>query len=203
MWYITRTVDATAEPVTTSEMKTHLRVDSASEDTYIDTLITAARQRFEDDTSRALITQTWRLSADRFPSGDGSITLPRSPLISVSSIQYYDTSNVSQTMSSSLYQVDTNQEHGRVVPVDAEVWPNTYTRHSAVNITFTAGYGASAGYVPTIIKHAIKILVGHWYLSREPIATGISITSIPMSYESLVYQLKIRDLLGNSSMEMM
>ena len=35
------------EPVTTAEMKTHLRVTQSNDDTYIDSLVVAARQQAE------------------------------------------------------------------------------------------------------------------------------------------------------------
>ena len=50
----------TEEPVSLAEAKLHLRVDYTNDDVLIGALITAARQHAENDTRRALVTQTWR-----------------------------------------------------------------------------------------------------------------------------------------------
>jgi uncharacterized phiE125 gp8 family phage protein len=57
-----------AEPVTLPEAKLHLRVDTTDDDTLITTLITAAREMAETITRRALVSQQWKIVADRFPS---------------------------------------------------------------------------------------------------------------------------------------
>jgi uncharacterized phiE125 gp8 family phage protein len=40
-----------------------------------------------------------------------------------------------------------------------------------VRVEFQAGY-ASQSVVPEDIKHAVALLVSHWYTNREPTATG-------------------------------
>ena len=48
------------EPVSLTEAKTHLRVDTSADDTYIARLITSARAHVEEAIlHRPLITQTW------------------------------------------------------------------------------------------------------------------------------------------------
>lgn len=58
------------EPVTLSEAKLHLRVDNSftDDDMLISGLIIAARQHCENITRRALISQQWKMTGDRFPS---------------------------------------------------------------------------------------------------------------------------------------
>lgn len=65
------------EPVTLAEAKTHLRVTYTDDDALIAELITAARQWFEEQTYRALVTQTWDLKLDELPRGDDPIRVPR------------------------------------------------------------------------------------------------------------------------------
>ena len=72
-----------AEPVTLVEAKTHLRLDTSSDDTYVSALITAARERVELFLRRALITQVFEFAVDDFPAYDRAIDLPRPPLRSV------------------------------------------------------------------------------------------------------------------------
>src|SRR3990172_9406936 len=94
------------EPVTRTEAKVHLRIESAvtADDTLIDRLIIVARQLGEAHTGRAFITQTWDLKLDAFPAG--RIRLPKAPLSSISSVTYLDTNGASQTWDSGDYLVD-------------------------------------------------------------------------------------------------
>ena len=66
-----------AEPVTLSETKAWLRVDTNDEDSTIATLISAGRVLVEQATRRALVTQSWRIILDAWPNAgaDGSRTL--------------------------------------------------------------------------------------------------------------------------------
>lgn len=183
------------EPMLKAEAKAYLRVDSANtdEDTLVDSLIIAARQQAETYTGRALITQTWDLVLDRFPSGDRPIDVPLPPLQSVTSITYLDTNGTSQTLSSANYIVDTKNEPGRIALAVGESWPDTQAdRINAVTVRFVAGYGAAAA-VPEGIKTAMKLLIAHWFENREPVAAGVgfSSTPMPMSVEMLLWQHRI------------
>ncbi len=61
MWKL-KTAPA-VEPISTSEAKLHLKLDSdTTDDTLIAALITAAREIIENMTGRALINQTWEMS---------------------------------------------------------------------------------------------------------------------------------------------
>lgn len=183
---ILRTVDATLEPVTTSQAKAHMRITDTAEDSYIESLITAARQHAEHLTERAFITQTWTMTLDRFPDYFGDIRLPKPLLISVSSITYVDLEGTTQTLSSSLYEVDARSQPGRIRPAYGQAWPSTREQLNAVTITYTAGYGATAASVPTAIKQAIMIVVAHWFEHREPVITGTIVAEVPMSATALL-----------------
>src|SRR5262249_39302763 len=68
----------TGEPLTLAEAKAHLRLDVADDDTYVNTLITAARQYTEEVCWRGILAQTWELvlpgflGEDRFELGERS-----------------------------------------------------------------------------------------------------------------------------------
>ena len=141
-----------AEPITTAEAKLFLRVDHATQDDLIDDLIAAARQQVEVDTGRSLITTTWDMTVDAFPA-DRAITLPRLPLISVTSVTSYDADDTAATFSSSDYRVDSAQ--GRIALDDDAAWPTDLRRQSAVVVRFVAGYGSSGADVPQPLRLAI------------------------------------------------
>lgn len=148
-------------------------------DPYLTALVKVARRRAEADTGRALITQTWDLTLDGFPvSSDCPIQLPLPPCQSVTSISYYDTAGTLQTWSSSYYQVAIGQDEARIRPIYGQVYPSTYARMQAVTVRFVAGYGAAASAVPDEIRHALKLMIGHWHQNREDLNIGNIVTPI-------------------------
>lgn len=161
-----RTSDAATEPVTLAEAKAHARVDVSDDDALITAMITAARHVAEQQLQRALITQTWKLTLDEFPSG--VLELPHPALQSVTSVKYYDADGVQQTLSNTLYRVDTSSEPGRIEPVDS--WPATYSRIGAVEVIFVAGW-ANAAAVPAAIKSWMLMRVASMYEHRADQAT--------------------------------
>lgn len=193
-----QTIAPTEEPITLQDAKDFLRVDGLEDDDLITSLIVSARQRAETITRRALITQTFALKADDFPCwlGNGwwrfdgrnwpqnAIVLPM-PAASVTSIQYRDSAGVLQTMLTSDYVVDTDNEPARITLPVLGVWPVALWQASVVTITFTAGYGAAAA-VPDGVKTAIKMLVAHWYDNRSPVVTGTIATKLPLTVEALL-----------------
>src|SRR4051794_4197557 len=59
------------EPVTLAEAKLHCKVDFTDDDALITSLIAAARMVCETRLRQALVTQTWVLYLDSFPSAGG------------------------------------------------------------------------------------------------------------------------------------
>lgn len=182
--------DATSEPITTAQAKTHCNISGDTDNTYVDILIKAARQSVEKLTDRAILTQTWKLYLDNFPANsDTPIPLPYSPLISVTHIKYYDTDDTQQTWDSDYYQADIASEPGRVVAVSGQSYPSTYDRKlSAVEIQYTAGYGAAiaqATLLPQGIIQAIYMLISHWYENRETVLVGTISKEIAFAVSAL------------------
>jgi uncharacterized phiE125 gp8 family phage protein len=157
--------------------------------------ITAARQYAETFTHRSLITTTWDLKLDGFPSGD--IWLPKAPLISVSTatgliVTYVDTAGSTQTWAESNYSADApagpQVGPGRVIPDYGVSYPSTYGVPNCVTVRFAAGYGAASA-VPAGIKAAMKLLIGHWWSNREAVSAG-SMAEVPLAVESLLWPFK-------------
>ena len=201
-----RTVDPELEPITLDQAKVQCRVDSDDDDAYITSLITAARIHAENRTNRAFLTQTWKLSLDRFPGYQpwnlGSpfapvvgrqfsteyvcgrymqppLLLPRPRLIAVSSIQYYDINGNQQTLDPSAYVVGGDSEPAAIFPVPFTWWPAAmWGRPDAVQVTYTAGYGDSADKVPATLQLAMLGLIAHWYENREAVALTNSTNAV-------------------------
>jgi uncharacterized phiE125 gp8 family phage protein len=177
----------TVEPVTLAEAKIHLRLDPDSvhpEDDLIASLVVAARELIESHTDRALISTVYDFAIDAFPCG-WVLTIPKARLSAVGSVKYYDASSVLTTWSSSNYVVRTGDPGGLFLTSTA-VWPVTETRPDAVVVRCTIGYGATAATVPSKLKSAILLLVGHWYENREAVVTGTIATNLPHTVDTLI-----------------
>ena len=169
------------EPVSLAEAKSHLRVDISDDDTYITALIVAARMRAEAEQNRALITQTWDLYRDYFPSNAYCpILIPLPPTQSISYIKYYDTGGTLQTWDDANYQTDTGSVLARILPEPSGSWPTTETdRMNAVNVQFIAGYGDASTDVPQETIAAILLIVGTLYENREDVVVGTIVSRFP------------------------
>ena len=185
-WSLEVTVAPSAEPLSTAEAKSHLRVDISDDDSLIDAQVEAARNYAEAFCRRAFITQTLVLWLDAFPAGNGEIILPRPPLQSVTSVSYTDVDGNAQTFASSKYIVDGKREPARITPAWNVDWPDTRAIVNAVSVTYVAGYGAASA-VPEAIIRAIAFLVGHLYENRESVVIGTTASTVPQAVEYLLW----------------
>lgn len=155
------------EPVTLIEAKAHLAVTHTDDDTMITSRIVSARRACESISQRSFITTAWKYTLERWPvCGGARIVLPRPRLISVSGLTYLDTTGTRQTLSSSLYVVSTAREPAVIIPAYGTTWPGAREFLDSIQVSYTAGYGATAASVPDDIKAAVLLMVGHLYAHR-------------------------------------
>jgi uncharacterized phiE125 gp8 family phage protein len=183
-----RTVEPTSEPVTTAEAKTHLRVDHSDDDTYIASLISAARTIAENYTNRSFFTQTWVKTMSYFPYPE-VLELQRGYVQSVSSLKYYDESNSQQTWNSANYTVNTSGDIA-YLEADTDFPSDLYDRTDAVEVTYLTGWDDVAD-IPAAIKHAVLMIVGHLYENRQDVVVGSQVNQMPKSSEYLLDPYKI------------
>ncbi|WP_035384489.1 phage head-tail connector protein [Ferriphaselus sp. R-1] len=151
------------EPVTLSEARLHLRVDTADDDPLIGALISAARVHAEMLTARQFLPARWRLVLDRFTP---MVLLNRSPVVSVVSVRYLDMGGLWQIMPPTDYVVESSSEPARITPAFGKIWPPTLPQIGSVEILFDAGY-TDATKVPDGIKRWMLLRVGSLYQHRE------------------------------------
>ncbi|MBI1274204.1 MAG: hypothetical protein GC131_09015 [Alphaproteobacteria bacterium] len=196
-----------SEPVTLAEAKTHLRVEATADDSFITALIAAARQWAEEHTGRALISQTWRLWLDCWPGmneqwwdgvRDGpasgltaarAISLPRAPLISISTVKTYDDNDDATVWDAANYFADTASQPGRIALRNAATWPQPVRETGGISIEYVAGYGAAAANVPEAVRTACRQLVAHWYEHRGE--AGGRIAPAPLTVQALLGPYRI------------
>ncbi len=186
------TVAPASEPVSLTEAKSWLRVDTADEDTLIARIISAARIWCEKITGLATVNQTVAVRWDAF---EPVLKLPRWPVLSVSSIEYVDTAGVTQTLAASDYYTDIYSRPARIVPAYGVEWPDTLEQINAVKVTLVVGpEPASSSDAPpdfdiSDVKLAMQQLIGHWFIHRE--AIGVDAGPVAMAVESLLYNNRI------------
>jgi uncharacterized phiE125 gp8 family phage protein len=177
----------TIEPVTLAEMKTHLRVDHTDDDTYITSLQAMARREIERLYGLSMISQTWEIVLDTWPSVDyprewrqtlnsppsslQAIWITNPPLLSVTSITYTDPQGVSQVFPSNQYRALLGIP-GRIVPVYGAYWPAVRSELESIVVRYVSGYSADTSLVPETLKHAIKLMVGTAYDQGAEAITG-------------------------------
>lgn len=162
-----RTSGITVEPISIAQARMQIGLDSAdtSMDTMLTPLISAAREYVEKYTNRSLITAIWVAYLDSFDKW--GIELFKLPISELTSIKYYDTDNVLQSLVEDTdYVVDIISEPARLFPVSGESWPDTYDKPNAVEITFKSGYSATSADVPKTIQAAMLMIIAHLEANR-------------------------------------
>jgi uncharacterized phiE125 gp8 family phage protein len=185
MGYVLETPPA-SEPITLAEAKLHCRVDGTDEDVLIASLITAARAHCENMTGSSFVTQTWRADFPGFPGARLPLRLPKGPVQSIISINYYDEQGSDTLLSSTYYNADITEQLAKVWLAPDMDWPSVEPQADAVRVTFDAGYG-DADDVPQSIKQAILLLIGAWYDDREnpAVPTAVSALLAPHTIRAL------------------
>lgn len=194
------------EPVSRALAKSWCNIDAdlTDQDSIIDLLIAAARERAEDITGRAFVQRSLELVMDDLPDGDGIIELPAAPLISVSYVRYLDASGEEQELSGSpdAFLVDTRGVPGRISPLQGTSWPGTNGTPSNVRIGYVAGY-APAGSpddeeayqlpMPALLRTWMHARISTFYEMREQLMAGANLNELPRDYvDGLLDGLTVR-----------
>lgn len=177
---------ATRLPIDLEDLRAQLRLTSRREDEHLRNCLAAATGWAEQFTGRAFITRDYELRITGWPES-GTIPLPRPPLQSVTSVEYFDEDGNEQTLNASTYFVETTNEPGVIVLKPDSSWPSLQdTRPLPVTITFKAGYGNDPANVPDDIKHALRYLAAHFFERRDVVNIGSLVQTIPFTVESLL-----------------
>ncbi len=144
------------EPVTVNECMADSRIDDVAFLDIIPTLIQSAREVAEQTTNRKLITQTWRVESDSWPSESDSFLL--SPFQSAS-VTYWDGTTWATLASNQYVVVPVLGSVSRrgIAPAYGVTWPTLGDLAGPrVRIDVVCGYGATAASVPASIRMWIR-----------------------------------------------
>lgn len=189
-WKVTE--DPVELPVSRTDAKLYLRVDTSAEDAIVDDCIQAAVDYCEKELGLALMDQEITLKLDAFPSGR-VIYLPMSNLLSVTSVSYTDSAGSPQSFTD--YTADTYSTPGRIVN-NTDTWPETADVANAVTIVYRAGFKAYetglTNPIPTAIRQAMLMLITHWFDHRNAVFIGAGVVSeeVAMTVSALLQKYR-------------
>lgn len=167
---------AATEPVTLEEAKEQLRIESGftDDDSYINSLVSAARDRCESYCNQFFTAQGIAYLYDGpVPT---VIQLPY-PNLTVTALKYTDTENADQTIDPSDYVVN---------PLDQTILVQTTV--TAVSYRIEATTAAPAAFEG--VTHAIKIILTDLYDLRTETVVGSSIAMNP-AVKALLYPYRL------------
>lgn len=164
-------------PVSLADAKAHLRVTDTVENDLITALIAAACAAVGEEAGRVIASETWEIADFGF---SGLVKLPKSPVLALTSVQYYldDVLTTATLADFRLYQDD---DYTHVGPIESASWPVSQTRADGTVIRFTAGYTT----LPTTLRHAVLLTVGHLFANREAVTAG-AMADLPMGAHHLI-----------------
>lgn len=177
------TAPATA-PISLAEAKAQMRVEGGDEDSIIQRLIDAA-VAFVDVQGVlgfAMITQTW---AEWLGPNQSTVYLSLGPVQSVSSIKYYDIDGNLQTATLADFNIFGTPNRITIAPKTNKAWPITQTRDDAIKIEYVIGYGSTSAAVPQTVRHALLMLVSHWYENREA-SSEKQMANLPYGFAEMI-----------------
>lgn len=142
------------EPITLTEVKAHLRLDTEAEDDLLNGLIASASNLVEEYLGKTLIKKVWQLQRTGVDvNGMREIEIPNGPLLNVVCIEQMLPNDTRRNIRFSV-----NNCFGKPIV--------TFKSQLPVLVTFEAGYGFYPKDVPAPIRQALLTLVAHFYDSR-------------------------------------
>ena len=180
---------ASTFPVSLTEAKSHLKVDTSADDTYITSIIKAATQLSEEYTNRFFINTVIDQTCSSFADLE---TLFKSKVNDVQYVRYYDSDNNLQTLTATVYDKMLSYEPSQIQLANNQSFPTITKRNDAVICRYTVGYGSSASDVPEVIKQAILLTIGNFYANRESVIVGRMVSELPQNSKWLLDTYKVQ-----------
>lgn len=170
------------EPLTLSDTKIYLRTiagETVEDNAVIEPLITAAREFAENVTGRALAKQTIAAYPTEF---EQTIQLPRAPVNSIKSITAIGEDGTRVEISADDYLLSSMGDVYMLRIPDIRV-----RAARPIEIVYEAGYSTP----PKLIRQAMLLLIGHWYINREAVIAGsTTAVEVPLAARTLLNQYK-------------
>ena len=208
---------SSGNPVTDTEAQNHLRDLDPGNLSQIQMYLKAAVQSIQAELiSLQLMQATYELQMDDWltdPVTSGTpypfaqvsvggssnyITLPKCPLVSITSVKYDDLTNTEQTLAASNYFIDSSSMPGRLQWASNASLPSTFNKPNCIRIRYVAGFGATGdvdatvqGLIPFPIKAAILMRTGQLYETRQEEIVGQRLDKFSIAVDRLISPYRI------------
>lgn len=192
----TLTVEPASEPVSVDDLREHARLDDNGDDVALARMLKAARKRVEEMTRRAIVTQTWTATLDRWADCEPRdharvdpwpfytalsarrLRLSPAPVASITSVVVDGV-----TIASTNYRLD-----GTDLVVKGDVVDSVAELGGGIVVTFVAGYGVASA-APAGLVEAILMLATEAYERRGE--SGDALTAIPEGAAMRIEQFRV------------
>lgn len=182
------------EPLTLDEVKLNLRVDTDADDSLIECLIVTAREQVENLTDLVL---TPRALTETVAQLGRWVELASWPVIGIDEVRY-PVNGVPTAFTASAWQASFKRRPVRILPTTPG-WgvPGEYglpfRTMLPVEIDIRAGYADPAA-VPATLKHAMHLLIAHWYANRSAAEVGAraAAVEIPQGVQALLQRFQVK-----------
>lgn len=171
-----------SRPITLDQVKTHLRIETSDDDSYLESLIDAGIAHLESISGLKLITQTWRQYLDQLPENK-TVRLAVYPVRAVSSVVYFDGSGIEQSLPTTQLELDRFSNPARLVISNKLPIASAF---NGIEILIEAGFGESSADVPGSLLRALFILIAHNYEFRGAVPLGDIPASEPHGFRTLI-----------------
>lgn len=163
-------IEEVTAPATSSvllaEVKEHMRIDSADEDTYLSALVAASERMIEAVTGLSLISRTYNLyTGDSIDRNKRSVRMPVRPVIDINSIHIIGSDGSETLLPDSAYSLEKGLSPTLSFN-NSENWFSLLGPPAKLRINVMAGFGDNWNTVPANIRQALLLLITSLYFSR-------------------------------------
>lgn len=176
--------------VSLSDLKKHVAIDIT--ETYYDDMLQSMEQAavgYLQSKSRLILRDSsYEIFCNEFPTGADPLYIPLWPVRSVTDISYTD-QNGANAVITDAQKILSTPPAAMYPAVDTE-WPMVQDgNRQAVTFSATVGYFNTAA-IPATVKHAIKMLVAHWFRNRETVLVGSISKELEKAVDALMVQFR-------------
>jgi uncharacterized phiE125 gp8 family phage protein len=188
--FVTTLIEPTTYPVTIQEIKDFGSIDGNDLDSFLEGILIGVVESIEQYLGRSLISRTLKLTFDNWPTKE--IEFPKSPLLSIVSVNTVDEEGIETVYDSDNYYVVSENIPGKlVIKKNASLPVNNDRELAGFNIVYVAGYG-NASKVPKTIKIAIMQWVVMIYENKSMSDDEVIKNEPPPSVKEILYPYRIR-----------
>ncbi len=171
------------EPISVSEIKDHLRILNDDNNDDLSGLGVSARHALEARSGFAFLPQVWAYQTER--QGQTDIVLPITPVLEINALEIVHDDGSLEAIDRDHFRVELGSvSRIRLNQYSLASQVVNFSPRDHIKITFTAGH-RSIGDIPPELRHAIRILIAHFYENRES-ASQSRVYSIPRSIDALL-----------------